>query len=115
MNNRTKKNITGIILPILFLPLIYFAFLHNEPETDWLLVFLSVLPCLIIMGIFRLVWGTDCFGKSAWQKEGYKIFKDWFSNSESFNAKLMRFNFKVFIPIFFGFSLLFAIGIILLK
>ena len=115
MKIKTKQNITGIVLPILSLPPVYFAFLHNESEADWLLIFLSLLPCLIMMGIFRLLWGPDCFGKSAWQKQGYKNFKEWFINSESFNAKLLRFNFKVFIPVFFGLSILFAIVIIVLK
>ena len=98
MKTKIKPIITGIAANVLFLPPIYFAFIHRGMKPDWKLVFISFLPLIFVLLILRIIWGSDYFRKSTWQEEGYSSFKEWFKNSQTFNAKFFRFNLKFAIP-----------------
>lgn len=115
MNNTAKQVVTGVVSNILFLPPLYFMFFHGESETNWFLVFLSCLPFFIVMGIFWIAWGPNGFRKATWQEEGYKSFKDWFRNSESFQAKYVRFVINIFFPAFIAIIVLGTIAIVLME
>ena len=98
MKIKTKQIITGVAANVLFLPPIYFAFLHRGLKPDWKLVFISFLPLIFVLLVLRIIWGPDYFRKSTWQEEGYSSFKEWFKNSQTFNAKFFRFNLKFALP-----------------
>ena len=99
MKIKTKQIITGIVANVLFLPPIYYSFLHRGMKPDWILVFISFLPLIIILLILRIVWGQDFINrKSIWKEEGYTSFEEWFKISQTFNAKFFRFNFKFALP-----------------
>ena len=106
MKIKTKQLITGVAANVLFLPPIYFAFLHRGLKPDWKLVFISFLPLIFVLLILRIIWGPDYFRKSTWQEEGYSSFKEWFKNSQIFNAKFFRFSLKFALPFLMILSIL---------
>jgi hypothetical protein len=99
MKSKTKQTITAIVGNVLFLPPIYFGFVNDQTMNNWKIICLSWLPLIIICGGLRLYWGPDAFGKSVWEEEGFKSYKDWLANSNSFSSKFFRFNIRILIPI----------------
>ena len=115
MKIKTKQIITGIAANVLFLPPIFFTFIHRGLRPEWKLVLISFLPLIFVLLVLRIIWGPDYIRKSIWKEEGFSSFKEWFKNSQTLNAKFFRFNLKFALPGLMILSILSGVIIGILK
>jgi len=99
MRLETKKTITAILGNLLFIPPI--VVIYKEGNINWFEFFYSTIPLIVTMIFLRLIWGPDIFSKAAWQKENFTSYSDWYKNSQSFFARMSRFNMRVALRIIF--------------